>query len=520
MIDSQFFAIDVASEIRSLCDSQLRGTWQMPAELVRCAIRSGAAQVSIANQRRGFVVSWKGGALRPTTLADLSVALDDNADPGVRQQAIADLESSGDEALLWAGGVAGARLEIDSMANGQNVRFLRRGGRPPRLHQATKPSPTDEVVVRWGSSNLDRRRAELWLHMACRFSDAKITINGRPAPRGFSGGIYRTRIEGPPPCTIGLTGRGEEPVLWLLREGIVAARAVLPGYPPFEAAVELGSVVSGPAASTDLRRAVVPFVPELCERAVGMMIEVAGRPGGLSGPFGQRLVVLLLRSARRDLRAHEIHTLPLFATLSGDEKRLSLARLEGMAARGEGRLFAVEPGDGGEGLLADGAATIVASPEVRSLLTELAGFRCHQPPRQRLGWRRKLADGFRAQGRRAVERCRGAVAPRVVPEATLSAGERRLLALLRAALSPRSVELGGGGVLCRTSSGLVLPRFDPAVVAAAARVEEDPAWLYPLVLALRLGPPAFGSLQKDWRKQAGIRPVVPPETVGQPGGGA
>jgi len=511
VISSQFFAIDVASEIRSLCDSQLRGTWQMPVELVRCAVRSGAAKVSIANRRRGFAVSWKGGSLRLTTLSDLAVALDDSIEPGARQQAIADLESSGDEALLWAGGLPGAYLEIENVAIGRRIRFSRRPGRPPRLYRAAQTAAPDEVIVRWWCPRLDRRRAEMWLHMACRFSSVEITVNGRPAPRGFSGGLYRTRIEEPVPCTIGLTGHGEEPVLWLMRDGIVAARAVLPGFPPFEAAVELGSVVLGPAASSDLRRAVVPFVAELCERAVGMMIEVAGRPGGLSGPSGQRLVALLLRSARRDLRAPEILSLPLLATLSGDRKLLSLSRLEEMAAQGENRLFAVDPGDGGDGLLADGAATIVASPEVRSLLSELTGIRCHQPPRQRVGGWRRLAYGVRARGRWAAERCRGTLGPRAVPVAKLTQGERRLLALLRAALSPRTVELGAGGSLRRTSSGVVLPRFDPSVVAAVARVGEDPAWLYPLVLSLRLGQPAFGSLQKAWRSAVGIRPVRPLE---------
>jgi len=479
----------------------------MPAELARCAVRSGAAQVSIANRLRGFAVSWRGGPLRPSTFADLAVALDDTAESGVRQKAIADLESSGDEALLWAGGVAGARLEIESVANGQRVTLSRRAGRPPRLHSSPQPAASDQVALRWGCAKLDRRRAELWLNLACRFAGAEITLNGRPTPRGFSGGLYRTRLEQPVPCTIGLTRHGEEPVLWLLREGIVAARAVLPGYPPFEAAVELGSVVTGPAASSELRRAVVPFVPEFCERAVGMMIEVAGRPRVLSGAHGQRLVALLLRAGRRDLRAREIRSLPLFSTPSGDGKPLSLARLERMATQGGGRLFAVEPGDDGAGLLADAAATVVASPEVRGLLTELTGIRCHQPPRQRLGWWRRLMDGARVCGRRAVERCRGTLAPGAVPEAALSVGERLLLALIRAALSPRTVDLGGGRGLRRTSSGLILPRFDPAVVATVALVEEDPAWLYPLVLALRLGPPALGSLQQDWRNRVGTRPA-------------
>ncbi len=499
MTETQFFAIDVGSEIRNLCDAQLRGTWQMPAELVRFAVRCGAPKVSVTGGWRGYTVRWQGGPIVRATIERLALALDDSVGAATRQQAIADLESTGAEALLWAGGAAGARLRIDGAAGGRRLRLVRSAGRVPRLVFSDQTAPTDEVVLRWGCSRLDRRRADLWLGMACRFASADVTLDGRPVPRGFAGGLYRMRLDEPVPCTLGLTRRGEEPVLWLLRDGVVAARAVLPGYPPFEAAVELGGVAPHAASSSDLRRAVMPFVSDLCDRAVEMMIQVAGRPTGLIGPDGQRVLVVLLRAARRGLRAHEIRSLPLLQTLREGDELLSLDRLATLAQGWSGRLFAVEPGGGAGGLPADCGSTVVASPEVRNLLVELTDIRLQTPPRRRSGPVRRLAEGARATARRAIERARGMTGNRILPVDALSDGERRLLALLGAALSPRTVAIGGGAHLRRTSRGFVLPRFDPAVANAARVVGDDPAWAYPLILALQIGEPPPESLRANWK---------------------
>lgn len=510
VIEERFFAIDVDSEIRSLCDSQLRGTWQMPAELVRFAVRSGAREIAVTSGWRGFCVSWKRGPIARATLENLAIALDGAAEASRRQESIATLESSGAEALLWAGGSADARLQIDGVVDGRQLRFKRRASRPPRLGLSVPTSSSDEVTVRWGCSKLDRRRAGLWLRMACRFSEVDVTMDGQPVARGFTDGLYRMRLEDPLHCVIGLTRHGEEPILWLLRDGIVAARAVLPGYPPFEAAVELGPVVSGAASSSDLRRAVTPYVSDLCERAVDMMIEVAGRPQSISGPEGQRLIALLLRAARRDLRREAIRSLRLLPNLGETHQLLSLTRLEALARWRGGRLFAVEPGEGADGVLADAASTIVASPEVRNLLVELTGIRFQPPPRRHIGVLRRMAGGARAITVRAIERGQGMLRPRILPPDSLTAGERRVLALLRAALSPRTVELGNGKSLRRTATGFIVPRLDSAVVAAVGRVGDDPAWLYPLVLALRLDVPSFGSLRKDWITRVENQPGKPP----------
>ena len=482
MTDRTLFAIDVASEIRSLCDAQLRGTWQMPAELVRYAVRLGAREVSVAGAIRGSSISWRGGPIDISTLEDLATALDETADAGRRQRSIADLERSGAEALLWAGGLPGASLTIEDVADGRHRRFRRRAGRRPSLQHSRSSAPRDAVVVRWSCAKLDGRRAMRWLRLACRFSDLEITLDGRPAARGFSEGLYRTRLRDPLPCTLGLTRRGDDPVLWLLRDGIVAARAV----------------VAGTASSSELRRAVRPYVQELCERAVDMMIEVAGRARADSRGEGQRLVTLLLASAKRGIRAAEIRSLPLIPTLRGRERPVSVAQLEEVAAKRGGWLYAVEPGAEADRVVADSTSIIVASPEVRRLLTEVTGVRLQTPPRRPPGVFRRTVRGIRHLASTRVEMVRGFLGSRLVASGDVSAGERRLLAVVRDALAPQTIELGSGRHLRRTGTGWILPRNDPAVVAAVRCVGSDPAWLYPLFLALQLDPPSAGCLRDDW----------------------
>lgn len=492
-------AIDVASEIRSLCEAQLRGTWQMPAELVRLAIRSGATKVVVTAGRRRFSVGWENAPIERSTLESLATAFDESVEAASRQQAIAELESSGAEALLWGGGVPGAKLKVDRIASGRRTRLNRIDGHRPRLAVSDDATLKDGVAIQWGCSKLDRRRAVMWLRMACRFADAEVLVNGQPIDRGFVRGLYQVSLGEPLPCTIGLTRRGEEPVLWLLRDGVVAARATVPGYPSFEAAVELGGVVRGVASSSDLRRQVTPFVAELSDRAAWMMIQVAGRSDRLTGPDGQRLVALLLHAARRNLRMHEIRALPLLSSLGGGEQLLSLVRLEALARRRGGRLSAIDRGEDTSDLLVDPGTVIVASSEVRSLLSDVTGIQFQSPPRRRAGLVRRLTDGLKQSARWVSERTRGALRHRVLPAAELTDGERRVLSMLRAVISPRTVEIGDGGRLCRTSSGFVLPRTDPALVAAARLVDDEPAWLYPLALALRIGREQGGALQNRWK---------------------
>ena len=47
---SGLLTIDVASELRKLSQAQLQGPWQLPAELVRRALRDGAGHIDVARR--------------------------------------------------------------------------------------------------------------------------------------------------------------------------------------------------------------------------------------------------------------------------------------------------------------------------------------------------------------------------------------------------------------------------------------------------------------------------------------
>ena len=309
-MSGDILSIDVSSELETLCEAQLRGTWQVPAQLVRLALRVGANDVSVDGRRRGFVVAWSGPLVESGVLADLRAALDVKGSPEDRQRAIAAIEGSGMEPLLWASGLRGARIRVTITRGREQWCFehRRRASRLMKKRGAERPST---VEIEWRCAGLDRRRAKRWLAIAARFAPARVLVDGSPGPRHFAGGLFHLRIESPVQCRLGLTRNGDDPVLWLLRDGVVSTRATVPGFPPFEAAVELGGLVAPGASSADLRRAVTPHLEKIVDRAVWMMVEVAGRLSEMApsdAPWGERYFHV------RDPSGHEISFARLLAT--------------------------------------------------------------------------------------------------------------------------------------------------------------------------------------------------------------
>ena len=501
MSSQDLLAIDVASEVRTLAEAQLGGTWQVPAELVRFALRCGAREIAVRRRGRRFWIRWRDARIPAGVLADLAAALDARVDAVSRQRAIAALEVAGAESLLWGGALPGANLRIESGYGEITERFERRRDGRPRLLELAGQEPSPWHEVRWSCSGLEVGRAAAWLATACRFADADVSLDGARPVRGFASGMYHVRLSEPVPCRVGLTREGDYPVLWLLRDGVVSARAAMPGYPPFEAAVELGGVVPGAASSADLRRAVQPYVAELVDRAVSIMVRLHDRLETMEPAVRQRLVVLLLRAASRNLRAAEVLELPLIDTLAENTHVLSIAEIAVLGTRHGGRLFAVGPEIEPGVVLADPAATLVASTEVRKLVSELAGIALHPPPRRRTGWVRRRVEVAADQLRRWNRRVRAGRGGRPLTDRDLIESERRLLDLVRSALEPRTVALcEGGGEVRRTDTGWIIPRRHPVLADAARAMAADAGWLYPLLLALEIDDPAVLSLRERWRQ--------------------
>jgi hypothetical protein len=500
----EIFSIDVSSELETLCEAQLRGTWQVPAELVRMALRLGASDVSVGKNGSWFVVDWDGPVFDGDVLPNLRTAFDGECGPDLRQQAITMIEQSGMEALLWAGGLRGAAVEIERVVSGRRESLRHHRRNRPRFERGAAGEGISSVTIRWRCAGLDQRRASRWLAAATRFAQATILVNGKAVRKGFSGGLYHVRLDQPVPCRIGLTRDGDDPVLWLLHDGVISARAGVPGYPAFEAAVELGGCVAPGASAADLRRAVTPFLGELVDRAVWLMVETSGKLPEMSGSRRDRLGLLLLRAAHRGMSRNEIRKIPLVKCADGD-RLVSLEDLREMAGRRSGVLAAIEPKEFAGCSLVDPRFTVVASSEVRSLITMLTGVRFQSPSRRVRSLTRRFKERLRSWSEAMWPRIRGLVAPRPLRAPDLRPEEAELLATIRSALNPVRVELcEGEGPPVWTAGSLVVPRSNPALEAAARLLPQDPSWLYPLLLSLKTTTGVPGDLRHEWLRAVGI----------------
>jgi hypothetical protein len=503
-MSDRFLTIDVSSELTTLCEAQLRGIWQVPAELVRLALRIGADEVSVTSRRRSFEICWEGPTIGDGVFADLRSVLDVRLHPDSRQAAIAALEKSGMEGLLWAAGLRGAQIRIACSDGERHWYFQDRGHRQSRRRKGTGSTAPSSVVIHWRCAGLDRRRASRWLAIATRFAPSRILLDASVLPTGFADGLFHLRLEEPVPCRLGLTRTGDEPVLWLLRDGVVSARATVPGYPPFEAAVELGGLVAPGASAADLRRAVTPFLGELVDRAVWMMVQVSGRMPEMAHNDRERLGLLLLQAAQKGVRTAEIRRLPLLETASGEGYRLSVEEVRRLADQRGGVLATIEAGEELTGDLADPRSTLIASSEVRHLLAELTTARFQSPPRHRRSFHMRVTDRIRAAANHVRRRVRGVFSRREIPPGDLRPNESRLLDAMRSAMSPVGVNLcEGRGSIGWTAGGVVVPRSHPAIMAGADLVSADAAWLYPLLLALDTGQDPPEGLRNRWLETSG-----------------
>jgi hypothetical protein len=501
-VTEDLLSIDVSSELETLCRAQLRGTWQIPAELVRLAECLGAIEVSVSRRRFGFEVSWSGPPVNVARLADLRTALDPKSLPDERQRAIAAIEQSKMEALLWASGLRGARIRVVVNDGWAASIFDVRYRREPRLSRGSEIDLSKTVEIRWNCAGLDRKRAVRWLNIATRFVRAAVTIDGRPGPRGFAGGLFHVRLEDPLSCTLALTRSGDRPVLWLLKDGVVSARASVPDYPPFEAAVELAGIVESGASAADMRTAVTPYLGDLVDRAVWMMVEVTDRCSDMTSADRDRHCLSLLRAARKGLRTDEICRLALLRN-AGDDNGFSVEDVRRMAKASGGVLPALDYGELGDGV-ADPNSTLMASSEVRALVTELTGVRFQSPARRGSRLIQRVVERLRQITRRAVRRLRGLVVGRRPNAEELRPQEVCALAALQAALAPTDVGLcEGQGSAALTSGGVVIPRAHRSTVAGIDVFGSDPVWLYPLLLTLEAGVEPSEELRRRWLQKAG-----------------
>ncbi len=472
-------AIDVAAEVATLCSAQLQGSWQVPAELVRLANARGVARVAIEKVWGGFCFRCDGVLADDEELSDLARVFDREAPRMRRQAAIARVEDAGLSALLWATGFPGARLELVVRTAGGSSRMEARGGRVGLGNDELETGPPSTTLT-WRCRGLESRRASAWLRTALRFFPIPVEICGRPVERGFPEGLYRMRITDPLPGELAVTATGDVPTLWLLEHGVLTARAVVPGFPAFSAAVEMSREAPAGSSADELRAAANPHLDRLIDEAVRMLLLLVDRLPSVDEAVRSRVTTLLLRSATLGLRREQVLASPVVPVREGARRWMeSPSALLTWAGHQGGVVVAVEPGSGDDGDLEE--LLIEASTEERSLLNELLGIRIESPD----GGRRRLQLGAAVVDvlGRGWHAARGLWGPRAVNPRQLTEGERRLVDAAAAA----GVELAlgdGAGMVRRRRSRCIAGRDRPEVRAAAAVLASGDEWLYPALLAV------------------------------------
>ncbi|MFV8750559.1 hypothetical protein ACNOYE_08395 [Nannocystaceae bacterium ST9] len=505
--------IDVESELRKLTLAQLQGSWQLPAELVRRAIREGAQTIEVELGRQQLRVRSLGGAIHYDILREIAALLDPRREPERRHRALTKLEREGALALLGLIGLEPSGLRIVSAASrpgepGWGLEW-RRGGMVEV--QRFEPAPTHtEVLVR--GPKLERVRARNWLAEAARFAGVlapvEILVDGRPLAQGFEDAIAHARIVDPMPGLLALPRTGEVARVILLQDGIVTGHLSVTEAPCFELALETRGLAEPGASAARLRELIEPQLDRLIEVAVDHMIELGREGAALAGSDRTRLSQQLLQAARRRReQAKTIARLPLFRGLERDGRERwydLLALRQSVHEDGSERLLtAIFPDQELADFAPEGRVYVLDESE-RALLGELLelGFR---QPRRRVGRHRSLAELLRSGIGVRIRDLFAALRPggRAIPDAELDVDERHLLVQLRAQLEHCEVAMcTGEGPVRRRGAGpdkLLLPRGSLRVRAAVRTVAHDAGWVYPALLALLDGRDFPDRARRRWR---------------------
>ncbi len=496
--------IDVGSELRKLSQAQLQGPWQIPAELVRRALRAGASEVEVRTERHGVRVLDDGAGVPALQLQWATALLDTRRPNEERHAALTALEGGGGLVLLAMAGLGPRQLRVETIADGIRTVLEYERGRAPWLEQVSGiAGRSTDVLLR--SPELDRRQIVYFVTSVCRFAPASVKVDGRPIPPGFERALVQAQLADPLRGAVAIPFDGETAHVWLLEHGLVTGHVTVPEAPCFEAAVELGSDATdlNPAR---LRETIAPYVGNLVDQAASLLARLGASAVSMPEPVRARTARLVLQGIRRRLQVEALARAKVFRVVDGKgagfADLVALREAAHLAPGGTRILTALYPNQRPDKYALGNTPVLIADAIERSRLAEIMNVRFRPPdPRDASGsWGSSLQRFADSAGRglvRMFERVRHPLRSPPIPDAQLRADERAFVELLRAHLGSgqrshvQGVQLcRGAGPIRRTggaSAVLMLPRENPVVAAAIAAVNHDPKWVYPAALALLEG---------------------------------
>lgn len=467
-------AIDTEAGASRLSGGALQGPWQVPAELVRRALRAGARRVDVRCGDGSLRVADDGPPLDPPTRAQLAEALDPRADAAVRDRALAALEAGPHAELRYLAALAGARVA------------------PPSA------GPRGNTVAAEGLA-WDADEARRWLRSVARFAGGRVWLDGEPLPLEPPACVAEAPLDAPRRGRLLLPQEGEDGALWLVEDGVVSAFLVAPSPLPFEAIVEMGGHGGPTGDGAALREAVAGDVRGLVDQAARLVLAATAADPSGDPARAHRLQALLLQTARLTrFRSAALHARAFPARAGGSERAMSLVELAAPEVQGpDRRIAACAPEAVADALFLSPRPALVLGAAARARLAQELGLRFRVLPRAE----RAAAPSWRRRVAAALAGLRARVSPaRPLPTARWTPGERALVA----ALGGEAAVAGGSGPVRRVAGRLLLPRGNADVRAAATAVARDPRRAFAAALALTgtLGPE---SLRGAWR--SGPSPV-------------
>jgi hypothetical protein len=535
---SSLLRIDFEAALAKLAWAQLQGAWEIPAELARLAIAVGARELAIDVAPNRLALRARGARLEHRTVSDFASMLDRELEPEERHRAMVELEAA-QAFVLAAIACSPVRSVVLGVGGEQGMKLeLRAGAKLSVVNPGTSAAAVPDLHLEVGGLPIDAVRAERWLTRVGRFAAVPVTVGGRRIDVGFSEPLISGHLDAvarPLPLSADAGGgpsaelrtalavprHGSAPRLWLLRHGIIATRATVPGRPSFEAAVEMAPVAgagraldAGVPSPADLRERLGPYLHSILDAAASLTIRLGQRAASLPEPVRARVAQLLLEGVRKRLRVAEASGVRIFTRVRPRGRDLvsidEIARSVRVESGGVCALDAIAADQDPGGYVLPERGVLVLGESERALLGEhLCAVFDTPPTRLRPSLSRRLL------GRLSDVLGRAAVRPYLrrgepVAEPALSEGERRFLTRLRAALAsaaagaPPAVAFHtGAGAAFRDRGGIVLPRANPDVRRSVEAVERDAGWLYPAMVALLEGPrfQGLGVSRSEARRQ-------------------
>lgn len=468
--EMDLFSVDADAHLQKLAASMFPTPAQLPAELVREALRRGAGRVTVEARRRRLAVTDDGSWIDPASWSALSCALDASSPPSARERAIAAIQQAASPGIgMLAVFLPGtAEIRIDSPG---------RESRPPLLARCGKLLAGARAAARQGTRVVLTRRPgpvemeKKLLAELCAGVEAEIVLNGRPLARKprLRRTLVRRRLDlAAGRAEVAVPAAGDVCRIWLLDQGIP--------WQLFTSSACRGLVFD---AALETRRPVGPGeLAALASAAAALYQWLAERHASFPPRFQDRIEELIFNRIKATGDERDFAAFAPFRRC-GPLPPIGLAEVRRRAGRG--RLLAL-PLDGPAHRLPNGQEALCLTARQRDFLVNQAGVALDAPAAafqaRDLGERLSAALAGLA-GRAAAAFLR----PRPLAAAEWSAAEALLCRELERA-APAGVQLamaagrwpGPAAWLPGAGGGrLLLRRRHPLVRAAAAAVAGDAA---------------------------------------------